>query len=106
MKAFVPRGMSPSPPGMGKGPDGNGMIEEDTQLARSRMAQLLNGSPREKAYSLDRSSEEVRLTFRALAERLRTVPGRKSVFWITEGFPPRVIRNEPAWSNTIKALND
>jgi len=63
-------------------------------------------APREKEDQLRRGAESVRLSLRALAERLRAIPGRKSIFWVTEGFPPRVMHDEPAWETTVAALND
>jgi hypothetical protein len=34
------------------------------------------------------AADSVRLSLKALAQKLRTQPGRKSVFWMTQGFPP------------------
>ena len=54
-----------------------------------------------------RATETLRLSLNALAAKLRELPGRKSVFWLTEGFPPAQLRNmDAAWDNTIAALND
>ncbi|HEY3841307.1 MAG TPA: VWA domain-containing protein, partial [Bryobacteraceae bacterium] len=65
------------------------------------------GLQNQAEYELQQSSEAVRLSLQALADKLRTLPGRKSVFWITEGFPPRQLRAmDAAWSKTISALND
>jgi VWFA-related protein len=50
--------------------------------------------------------DAVRSSLKALAEVLRSQPGRKSVFWVTQGFPPSLFRGESAWSGTISALND
>jgi hypothetical protein len=63
------------------------------------------GPPRETAYLIQRASEDVRKSFNALSEKLRTVPGRKSIFWVTEGLPARLIRSDP-WEKTFAALND
>jgi hypothetical protein len=54
------------------------------------------------------TSEAVRLSLQALAEKLRALPGRKSVFWLTRGFPPVQLRdmNKIAWGKTFAALND
>ena len=35
-------------------------------------------------------TREVRLSFQALAEHLALVPGRKSIFWVSEGFAPQL----------------
>lgn len=53
-------------------------------------------------------AEQVRLSLKSLAQRLGSQPGRKSVFWITQGFPPWLLRGEydGPWSSTISALND
>lgn len=92
--SFRPRAMEAAPAGMGPGPDGNGMIEND------RIAGV------EREYFMRRGSESVRESFNALSERLRALPGRKSVFWITEGFPPTQMRDSNAWDKTFTALND
>jgi len=34
------------------------------------------------------------------------VPGRKSLLWVSQGFPPRLIRDSPdPWAKTIEAMN-
>jgi hypothetical protein len=54
------------------------------------------------------TSEAVRLSLQALAEKLRLLPGRKNVYWVTRGFPPVQLRgmNKIAWEKTFAALND
>src|SRR6185312_8437688 len=106
MATFSAPGMSPSPP-FGPG-DGRGLVEDPAPQDSSVKRLALTKAPaRETEYFMRRGAEEVRLSFSALAERLRTEPGRKSVFWVTEGFPPRVIRNDQiAWQKTFTALND
>jgi hypothetical protein len=54
------------------------------------------------------NSEQARLSLQALAEHLALVPGRKSVYWVTQGFPARLMRGmrQPAWDKTISALNE
>jgi VWFA-related protein len=42
------------------------------------------------------TAEDVRLSLQSLAEHLALVPGRKSVFWVSRGFPPRQMHG-PAW---------
>jgi VWFA-related protein len=50
-------------------------------------------------------AEDVRLAMLAIAGHLALVPGRKSVFWVSSGFP--VGWNEsPDWQKTITALNE
>ena len=50
--------------------------------------------------------ESVRRSFDALANALRSQPGRKSVFWVTQGFPPSLLRQDQFWNQTISKLND
>ncbi len=52
--------------------------------------------------------EDAALILKALAEHLALVPGRKSVFWITQGFPPGLLRGtqQPAWDKTFTELNE
>jgi len=92
--AFRPRAMVAASAGMGPGPDGNGMAE-NTRIANA-----------ERDYFMNVAVDDVRRSFNALSERLRALPGRKSVFWITEGFPPELMRNSGAWDKTFTALND
>jgi len=107
MATFIPRAMEPAPPGMDPTGDGHGMIEalvpHGTPPDNKFTPQM---SPREREYFMRRGSEAVRLSFSALAERLSSLPGRKSVFWVTEGFPPRMVRDDPAWDKTFTNLND
>jgi VWFA-related protein len=106
MSTFSARGMSPSPL-FGPG-DGRGMVEDPPpQDSSQKRLSLMKAPARETEYFMRRGAEDIRLSFSALADRLRTQPGRKSVFWVTEGFPPRVIRNDQiAWQKTFTALND
>ena len=66
-------------------------------------------SPRETEFLRVGEVHQVRLSFQALAEHLALVPGRKSVFWLSEWF---LCRNAcVAWSKwhvdkTITALNE
>lgn len=57
---------------------------------------------------LGTAAESVRLSLRTLADKLATQPGRKSLFWVTQGFPALVLNgpSAPSWNNTIAALND
>ena len=106
----LPKHNPPPPPAR----NGKGNSAEDD--AAARMAAL-------KAYTdvppcvtpgprgldqMETAAESVRLSLRALADKLSHQPGRKSVFWVTQGFPVSVLNGAaaPAWNNTISALND
>ena len=62
------------------------------------------------------NSAEARLSLQALAEHLALLPGRKSVYWVTQGFPSWVMKEKrmgspppmekPAWDKTIAELNE
>jgi VWFA-related protein len=54
------------------------------------------------------AAESVRTSLSALAAQLARQPGRKSVFWVTQGFPVTVLNGEtaPTWNKTFSALND
>ena len=91
---FRPRAMQAASAGMGPAGDGNGRVENEA----------IAGAERE--YFMRGGAESVRESFNALSERLRALPGRKSVFWITEGFPPTLMRDSNAWDKTFSALND
>jgi VWFA-related protein len=64
-------------------------------------------SPRETEHALHLASENVRGSLEALAARLASIPGGKSVFWLTQGFPPTELRGmgKAAWEKTFTALN-
>ena len=91
---YTPGGMSPAPPGMKRLPCEN--ADAGTQ------------SPREKGLFMRQGAEDVRTALQALAERLAHVPGRKSVFWLTQGFPPSQLHSIGAlqWDKTVTALNE
>jgi len=114
--SFIPRGMKPAPPSAGL--DGSGMIDNARGGAPSNgvapgslkalgLSSLSVTSPAEQEFFMRRATETLRLSLNALAAKLRELPGRKSVFWLTEGFPPAQLRNmDAAWDSTIAALND
>ncbi len=110
MATFIPRSTSPAPAGTGPGGDGDGMKERASPMGgvitRGRPRYPTGDSVRD--LELQMATESVRLSMQALAERLRSLPGRKSVFWVTEGFPPQQLRgmNSSAWDKTFAALND
>jgi VWFA-related protein len=71
---------------------------------------------REKLLMWQENSSDSRISLQALAEHLALVPGRKSIFWITQSFPPWLFKevgmwtppamNTDAWNKTIAALNE
>ncbi len=64
----------------------------------------------------EENSAGSRLSLQALAEHLALVPGHKSIFWITQSFPPWLFKevgmwtppamDTAAWNKTITALNE
>jgi len=54
------------------------------------------------------NADEARLSLRTLAEQLTPIPGRKSIFWITEAFPRWLIHGADAvaWDKTLHELNE
>ncbi len=71
---------------------------------------------REKLLMWEENSSGARLSLQTLAEHLALVPGRKSIFWITQSFPPWLFKevgmwtppamDTAAWNKTITALNE
>jgi VWFA-related protein len=96
IQKYVAAGMQPAPPGM-----------EDTKSAMMDPPVTLRQPSREREYMLRMGSEGVRMAFDALAQRLASVPGRKSVFWVTQGFPPTELRGmgQGDWDRTVAGLN-
>ena len=91
---FVPSGMVAAPPGM-----------EGLATALSSLPGPVQ--PRsEKEFFMRNSAESARTTLQAIANHLAIVPGRKSLLWVTQGFPPRQIREtRDPWEKTIDAIN-
>ncbi|HVW11168.1 MAG TPA: VWA domain-containing protein, partial [Bryobacteraceae bacterium] len=54
------------------------------------------------------NAEDARRSLQSLADQLTSIPGRKSIFWITEAFPRWLIRgaDQFAWDKTFHALNE
>jgi len=122
---YVPRAMCQAPLAKDAG---EGMLvpisidappQPDTDSAEAsrarRMASMkaVTGAPPcttpDKMQSLMRAgAEAVRLSLNALADQLSRQPGRKSVFWISQGIPISELRGEGhlGWDKTIAALND
>jgi len=97
---YIPRGLMPRPwdwdvdmqdlPGQPKPPDAT------------------KPTPAEFEFTWHENSEDARLSLQALAEHLALVPGRKSVYMVTQGFPARLMQGmgQFAWDKTLSALND
>ncbi len=75
----------------------------------------------EAAFMWRENSEAIRVSLQRLAEQLSTTPGRKSIFWITNGFHPWILglgnmpaspafasldMQKPLWEKTFRALNE
>jgi VWFA-related protein len=104
IEKYTPPGMRPAPPGTGANP-----APRTSSLGSNSPADNPRRPPlSETEHFMLRASEDVRTTFQALAERLAATPGRKNVFWLTQGFPPRQLRGmgAGAWDKTITALNE
>src|ERR1035438_10251230 len=94
MDKFVPEWMCPAPPI----PGDDGMTQWGS--ARSKLGECRD------LKSMYPDVESFRSSLNALANALRSQPGRKSVFWVTQGFPPSLLRQDQAWDQTISKLND
>jgi VWFA-related protein len=120
---YPPRGIFPSPPTSGSkanksgdpSPVGDTMAQANEFAKGSDQSHppgLANTIPpptlQEKIAKWEENSRAVQLTLKALGEHLALVPGRKSVFWITQGFPPGLLRGtqQPAWDKTLTELNE
>ncbi|HEY4085347.1 MAG TPA: VWA domain-containing protein [Bryobacteraceae bacterium] len=62
----------------------------------------------EVLYAWLRNADDARLSLQKVAEQLSPLPGRKSIFWITEAFPQWLIHGDGqvAWGKTLHALNE
>jgi VWFA-related protein len=131
LKNYAPRGLSPSPPpppttairdGQNAGPGAG------TAAAVAAFSTAGGDQPRppglppgrtgleEKLVAWYENSRSARLSLQAFAEQLALVPGRKSVYWVTQAFPSWVMKEKgmgsppamekPAWDKTITALNE
>jgi VWFA-related protein len=111
---FIPRGLRGCGPGIEGPEDMNEFFHAQSPPKRSSgpggppPPDASKASPREVSAEIQITSEAVRRSLQALAERLRLLPGRKSVYWVTRGFPPVQLRdmNKIAWEKTFAALND
>jgi VWFA-related protein len=102
MDKYIPQWMCPAPPIPG---GAEGMQDGSLGLPASPGLRVEYGECR-NLKTMWADVESVRDSFDALARTLRSQPGRKSVFWVTQGFPPSLLRQDQAWNETISRLND
>ena len=109
MTKYIPHAMCQAPPG----PEdlGEGMMEgapivrigtlhdedgdsaqKDLVRRKATMKAAIGGSPCKGGDLLERGVDSVRLALDTLAATLTRQPGRKSVYWMTQGFPPAMLR--------------
>ncbi len=106
---YIPRGMPAAPPYMPEGAEGMMESPEDGPAVFQRSLDAGGfASVGDKQLAVRVAAEDVRKSLNTLAEKLKSVPGRKSIFWVTQGFPPSQIRNgnQPNWNKTLSNLND
>jgi len=123
LNKYIPRGIFPSPPDSpsqaNKSGDTSGVGDATTRaeefargIDQPNPPGLPNLTPspgiREKVAKWEDNSAQARQSLQFVAAHLALLPGRKSVYWITQGFPPFVLNGtqQPAWSKTIADLND
>jgi VWFA-related protein len=85
LSAYLPSGMIPAPPGMA----------------------ALPAPPRsERDFFMRNGAESARTAIQAIANHMAIVPGRKTLLWLSQGFPPRQIReSSDSWAKTIDVMN-
>jgi VWFA-related protein len=101
LSKYIPHAMEPAPPYLPEGAEG--MIDTGNAVyLRNKQP------PREREFMMQRASEAARTSLSTLAETLGKEAGRKSLFWVTQGFPPVKLRDmdQAAWDKTISELND
>ena len=124
---YAPRGLLPSPPpppttALRDGQTGSGTAAAVAAFSAGGEQVWPPGlppgrlGPDEKLQMWYENSRSARLSLQAFAEQLALVPGRKSVYWVTQAFPSWVMKEKrmgspppmekPAWDKTITALNE
>ena len=94
LSAYVPAGMVPAPAG----------IEDPWQARASRPGPV--PPTREREFFMRNGAESARTAIQAIANHMAIVPGRKSLLWVSQGFPPRQIRESAdSWAKTIDVVN-
>ena len=92
LKAYLPSGMIPAPAG----------VEGPGQAFASLAAPLKS----EREFFMRIGAESARTTIQTIAAHMAIVPGRKSLLWVSQGFPPRQIRDaSESWAKTIEVVN-
>jgi hypothetical protein len=60
----------------------------------------------EREFFMRNGAESLRTAIQAIAGHMASVPGRKSLLWVSQGFPPRQIRDaSESWAKTIDVVN-
>ena len=99
LKSYIPRAMSTP---------ADTHPDKPTSIPASKRRGPNEVPARETEFLRVEETRDVRLSVQALAEHLALVPGRKNVFWVTEGFKPFRLQGieKMAWDKTITALNE
>jgi VWFA-related protein len=100
LEKYIPRGLMPRP--------WNWDVDVQDRSGQPAPPDATKPSPAEFEFAWRENSEGARLSLQALAEHLVLVPGRKSVYMVTQAFPARLMKGmgQPAWDKTLSALND
>jgi len=100
--------MGPPPPAAADDSEANNGAKARAYADASKVSPCVAG-----AKSVIDAADAARLSLSALAASLQSLPGRKSVFWITQGFPPALMQDSPTyggnkdpWDKTLAQLND
>jgi VWFA-related protein len=92
LNAYIPGGMSPAPVGM--------------EGLREAVRQFETPPKSEREFFMRNGAESLRSAIQAIAGHMASVPGRKSLLWISQGFPPRQIRDSSdSLAKTIEVMN-
>lgn len=125
LDAFIPQGMRPAPPSAGDNgeglkeplpvaqPGGNAVSNSPSADVSLAMRKAQMAAALARSDDLPRAAEQIRLSLKSIAAQLAAQPGRKSIYWFTQGLPSTVLWGDgvnntmdKAWSETIASLND